>query len=262
MLLLTFLFATFTTISAWTYNLQDAWGEKSPSCNGKQQSPINFITNRATPENARPFNLTGYSSKIKGINLILMNSGHSAKLDFSKMPTNKRPTISDGVLGNATYVLEQIHFHWGGASGRGSEHLIDWKQYDLETHLVHRNAKYKSVDDAIGHEDGLSVLSFLYFSKPSSGNFLKHITNRLPFIKKEGSKTKLRAGSIKLARMFSIDRQSKYFNYIGSLTTPGCDEKVKWIVFPQAQIISSEEVIFSFYIFLNYFCLQCFFVDG
>lgn len=35
---------------------------------------------------------------------------------------------------------------------------------------------------------------------------------------------------------------SRFYSYEGSLTTPGCDENVRWIIFKEIQEISAEQV--------------------
>ena len=42
------------------------------------------------------------------------------------------PTLSRGDLPCDTYVMEQLHFHWGHDHHQGSEHLIDGKAYPVE----------------------------------------------------------------------------------------------------------------------------------
>ena len=38
----------------------------------------------------------------------------------------------------------QMHAHWGGCKGHGSEHTVDGRQYDAELHIVHYNTKVAS----------------------------------------------------------------------------------------------------------------------
>ena len=44
-------------------------------------------------------------------------------------------TISGAGL-PSTYTLEQLHFHWGEATGIGSEHLVDSVAHSLEVSTV------------------------------------------------------------------------------------------------------------------------------
>ncbi len=42
-------------------------------------------------------------------------------------PADKMPYIKGGGLSDK-FIFMQLHFHWGGDSGRGSEHLIQHRQ--------------------------------------------------------------------------------------------------------------------------------------
>uniref|UniRef100_T1GNG9 Carbonic anhydrase n=1 Tax=Megaselia scalaris TaxID=36166 RepID=T1GNG9_MEGSC len=228
---------------AWKHSSQDSWGEESPDCNGKQQSPINLIPADAQAQNAQNIQFNGYDIQIPGNSLILVNNGHSAQLNFNEQTSNL--TITGGILGEEKYILEQIHFHWGGANGRGSEHTIDWKPYDLEAHLVHRNTKFESVAEAAGKENGLTVLGFLYEQRSGLLGYnsdIRAITDRLPIIQNEGNTARLTTRNFITGRNFPADKQTTYFNYAGSLTTPGCSENVNWIVFDRIQGIAADEL--------------------
>ena len=49
------------------------------------------------------------------------------------------PRIDLGL--NSSFAFAQLHFHWGSADGKGSEHTVAERQYPLEMHLVHYNTK-------------------------------------------------------------------------------------------------------------------------
>ena len=49
-----------------------------------------------------------------------------------------------------------------GVSGPGSEHSIDGHKYPMELHMVHRNIHDETVDEALEHENGLTVLAFKF----------------------------------------------------------------------------------------------------
>ena len=101
---------------------------------------------------------------------------------------------------NVDYEFVEMHFHWGqtdqgrqchlggevgvrwsmdptsinitrcqflceggdGVSGPGSEHSIDGHKYPMELHMVHRNIHDETVDEALEHENGLTVLAFKF----------------------------------------------------------------------------------------------------
>lgn len=68
-----------------------------------------------------------------------------------------RPYITGGIL-KGQYVAEGVHFHWGSPSSSGAEHTINGKHYSGEMHIVHRNKKYNSIDEAVQYSDGIAVL--------------------------------------------------------------------------------------------------------
>lgn len=230
----------------WHHSSQDSWGEEYPDCNGKEQSPINLIN--ANETKASPISFNGYATKFKGNDLILINNGHTAQLSYENIPNEGKPSISGGILGEETYILEQIHFHWGGGNRRGSEHTIDYKAYELEAHLVHRNSKFETVAEAAGQENGITVLGFLYEERSALFGYdsdIKQITSILPIIQNEGNTARIRRDFI-TGRNFPVDKQKTYYNYPGSLTTPGCSENVNWIVFDRIQGVAADEVGFFF----------------
>lgn len=73
----------------------------------------------------------------------------------------EKPFVEGGLL-DETYEVEQVHFHWGSPTRKGSEHIINGNRYDLEMHILHRNTKYPSVNIARHFEDGLAVLAVLF----------------------------------------------------------------------------------------------------
>ncbi|KAG8146261.1 hypothetical protein E2320_012629 [Naja naja] len=73
-----------------------------------------------------------------------------------------------------TYRALQFHFHWGDLKRNGSEHYIDGIQYPMELHIVHMNIKYKTVNEAKQHPNGLAVLSFLFKNGAASSPLPNH----------------------------------------------------------------------------------------
>jgi carbonic anhydrase len=53
--------------------------------------------------------------------------------------------------------LVGLHFHWGERNNKGAEHVLNDIRHPIEMHIVHRNRKYKTIDEAIEHRDGLTV---------------------------------------------------------------------------------------------------------
>ena len=71
-----------------------------------------------------------------------------------------------------------------GISGPGSEHSIDGHKYPMELHMVHRNIHDETVDEALEHENGLTVLAFKFqvfhtILRPTYINVVFHNNTRL-----------------------------------------------------------------------------------
>lgn len=121
-----------------------------------------------------------YDVKLKAP-LALENNGHSgrsgeknnqrqvqqyplqstAHMDIPETINGKRPFITGGLL-NGRFLAEGFHFHWGSINQRGSEHSINKQRFDVEMHIVHRNARYSDLTEAVKHKDGVAVLGVMF----------------------------------------------------------------------------------------------------
>ena len=70
--------------------------------------------------------------------------------------------LSGGPLPGTRYTLVQTHWHWGPNDTLGSEHTIQGKKFPLEIHMVHFNDKYKDLEEASNHPDGVAVNAIMY----------------------------------------------------------------------------------------------------
>ena len=75
------------------------------------------------------------------------------------------------------YILEQLHFHWS------SEHTIDGRRYALEMHLVHRQSRYASVEQASSYKAGIAVLAVLFHVAEHPNEAIQLILNSTSPIK-------------------------------------------------------------------------------
>jgi len=220
--------------------LLQVWIISTEKCEeGNRQSPINILTNTARYQEFRPFKLENYEkySMRKGT-LKAKNTGTSLKLYATG--EQKRPILTGGPL-NVPYEFVEMHFHWGeNASRTGSEHTFDGRSYPLELHMVHKNIHDEKLEDALAHEDGLTVLGFKFeFVDDKKQNNIAIDT--LTELAKEhlqsasddvyAKKKQLPAGKDVAVVNFLPFLMDEYFHYTGSLTTGACDEAVNWIVF-------------------------------
>jgi len=250
---------------------EEAWktsGRKEyPICSGIRQSPINVEFAAATASgphsngalmfgsydqvrvgvfaNTVEHNTRSTSSGDDGVtDNDLQNNGHTAQLDVI-MPGPGVGVLSGGPL-SEDYQIRQLHFHWGKTNNRGSEHTYDGRAFPLEMHIVHIKSSLKDVEgnpflDII---DGLAVTGFV-FSIGSENAALKPITDALSQITSSGGKINFANTGFKLNNLIDpviTATSARYSTYDGSLTTPGCNEVVKWINFKTPLEISSTQL--------------------
>jgi len=213
-------------------------GEKCEG--GRRQSPIDIDTKTVRYQEFRPFKLRNHDQlSIRKGSLYATNTGHTLKLKAKSDHTSA--IIAGGPL-NVDYEFVEMHFHWGDSSDNsklGSEHRIDGKSYPLELHMVHRNVHDETVEEALQHENGITVLGFKFQVVPDSVKVpafdtLMNITSK--YLRKPKSqfeklaKGKEFTGDVNVLNFLPV-LVDEYFHYDGSLTTGGCQEAVNWVVF-------------------------------
>jgi len=189
------------------------WGKISATCaEGKSQSPINIITKNVIELDLE--NVLAFHESCKAVLSHEVDNGHAIKIT---------PEDDHGISINGEhYKLLQFHFH-----GR-SENQIDGRQFDMEMHLVHQNAKGELAVVALMIEKGKHNDVYQ--------NVVEHING----------------GDLDVATAKLLpDDTSHYYHFIGSLTTPPCSENVKWYVMKDTIKMSKKQII-SFRVHHNY----------
>ncbi|XP_057662699.1 carbonic anhydrase 1-like [Diorhabda carinulata] len=213
----------------------DFWGIKYRGCNGgKLQSPIDIEINNVKNVSYPPLIFKHFDEPLETVKLV--NNGHTVQLSIQQ---GNIPSIGGGPL-NSTYNFYQLHFHWGKNDSEGSENLINNHSFPLELHIVFYKTDYGNFSNALGNDDGLTVLSFLYNKTDEENKKYYQFEKDLPLVENF-------TASIDIINFDSLDDftttdRTAYFTYHGSLTTPPCSEVVTWIEFANTIPLSHEQI--------------------
>jgi carbonic anhydrase len=196
----------------WSYKGKtgpEHWGHLSPGyvlCDtGKSQSPID-ISKTVTAD------LGAIGFDYKKTPLRIVNRGHDVKVNYSGNSLIK--------VGGKTYKLAQFHFH------SPSENTCDGNPYDMEMHLVHQDT-----------QDNLAVVG-VFFRKGKENPVIQLLWDNIPTeVNKEKALENI---SVNASDLLPADRG--YYHFDGSLTTPPCDEGVKWYVLKTPLEVSEAQV--------------------
>jgi carbonic anhydrase len=190
------------------------WGSLSPDfalCNtGLQQAPI-ALPASGDADHAAPLAFAYHPSRPT-----LLNTGHMLQVIAAA-----GSTVVVGPTPDDRYELVQFHFH------SPSEHAIAGKAFDMEVHLVHRNASGKLLVVAVLLEKGREnpTLAPIFALAPTEVGKELH-PEGLSMVD-PGALLPARAG---------------YFRYEGSLTAPPCSEGVSWYVMSTAGEVSDGQI--------------------
>ena len=198
----------------WSYegeNGPQAWGKLKPEFNvcaiGKRQSPINIEESATLRGPAEPIQFE-YSASSASV----VNNGHTIQVD----PVGNNSITVRG----SNYQLLQFHFH------HPSEERVNFRSFAMVAHLVHRN-----------NEGQLAVVAVLL--EPGAANpLINKVWTYMPL--DAGDRVRMPTGIVEMAELLPKDQ--RYYQFIGSLTTPPCTEGVLWLVLKQPVTISREQL--------------------
>ena len=197
-----------------------AWSRLSKDFNvcaiGKRQSPINIEEPHTLQGPAEPLQFNYQPS-----NGTVVNNGHTIQVDLTGE--------NDLLVRGSRYKLVQFHFH------TPSEEQVNGVGFAMVAHLVHKN-------DA----GQLAVVAVLL--EPGAANSLIHqVWTYMPL--DSGDRVSIPAGLIDMNALLPKDQ--RYYQFMGSLTTPPCTEGVLWMVMKQPTPISREQIKLFTQIFPN-----------
>ncbi|XP_026183852.1 carbonic anhydrase IV c [Mastacembelus armatus] len=241
--LLTLLSVLSQSTARWCYQSQyscdetcrdpSRWAAEFPSCGGLRQSPINIVTSKVHVNSALPpFDFIGHADTI---NITVENKGQSAHF---ALPQSVR--LTGGAL-PGQYRAHQFHFHWGGNGRPGSEHTIDGERFPMEMHIVHIKEPYSSLAEAEHDMAGIALLAFLFEETSDDHPHLNTVISALGQVQNNDSSTVI--PNFRLSDIIpSAKDLHSYYRYVGSMTTPGCEQAVAWTVFQRTLSISSRQL--------------------
>ncbi|XP_018328024.1 carbonic anhydrase 15-like [Agrilus planipennis] len=228
---------------------QARWQEQHRSCGGDLQSPIKIDSLKAIPIRMPALEMIRYHDLLPGP-LLLHNNGHSVSLSIAHSPPNQPdvgfiPYVFGARLTNE-YELEGLHFHWGDKNNLGSEHTFNDVRFPMEMHMVHRNRRYPTVEEAMNHTDGLAVLAFFFQLRENDNRPLNQLVRYLPHVYAPNASLILNETFTLASILPPTEDLERFYMYRGSLTTPPCSEAVTWILFPNPMPVSVVQVIKNF----------------
>lgn len=198
----------------WTYEADasgpEHWAELSPEfalcATGHAQTPIDLNTRYADE-----VGLDDIVFHYHPATPTIVNNGHTIQANW--------PGDSAIELDGEYYSLLQFHVH------TPSEHRLDGKQYDMELHLVHKDARGDLAVIGVFLEAGLGT----------------------PALTQVFDAMNLKAGQqavlpVPLDPVGLLPADSAVVRYHGSLTTPPCSEGVRWTVFRTPLSVTSEQI--------------------
>lgn len=189
------------------WKLNDEWW----ACgNGTEQSPIDVVKSNAilSPD------LGTLHRNYYPENAILVNRGHDIMVNWAEGAGSLE-------IQGKSFTLSQCHWH------HPAEHTINGEQHPLEIHLVHQ-----------AEDNEIAVIGIIYRDGPSDP-FLSQLRDAIHAIAHLEPPVKP-LGPVNPNDI--IFDSSRYYRYMGSLTTPACTEGVIWTVIDEIKTVSEDQV--------------------
>nr|WP_315258862.1 carbonic anhydrase family protein [uncultured Duganella sp.] len=201
--------------NVWSYEGETGpanWGKINPAwakCgNGNRQSPIDIRDGMKVDLEQITFDYHPSSFNVT-------DNGHTVQV-----------MLGNGnfiTVGNRTYELVQFHFH------RPSEERVNGKGFEMVMHLVHKDG------------EGRIAMLALLLERGKPQPVIQTVWNNLPLEKFDTA-----APSITLDPMDLIPARRDYFTFMGSMSTPPCEENVLWLVMKEpVQASPAQMALFS-----------------
>ena len=195
----------------WSYSGDtgpEHWASLKPEFSqcgkGQRQSPIDI-------RDGIPVELDPIAFDYRPSAFRVIDTGHTVQVNLA---SGNRVTVN-----GRRYELTQFHFH------RPSEERLNGKQFDMSVHLEHRDIEGK-----------LAVIAIL-INEGKGHPLVQQVWNNLPL-----EKFTEQAGLATIDLSQILPEQRQYVTYMGSQTTPPCQEGVLWMVMKQPVMASPEQM--------------------
>ena len=223
------LFATtYGASGPFSYDNQVSWpGACVASNNNGRQSPINIQTSSVIANLASLQFGNGWTTPLNGV---FKNGGQNVQFD----PNQGSPAVTT-ITPIGTYQVLQMHMHWGRNDLEGSEHTVDDKRYPLELHFVHQ--KEGQTDSSAG--DRYAVVGVFARAVPED---ISGVWAQLNASAVQEYPSNITVTDLVYNNLLPASRD--YFHYIGSLTTPDCDEIVQWFVLKDPIDVPAQYLVY------------------
>ena len=198
----------------WGYegnNGPQDWARLNPEFNlcaqGLRQSPIAIDETNTLQGPAEPLQIHYQPS-----NAMVLNNGRTVQIDV----------VGDNTLAvrSTTYKLYQIVFH------HPSEERVNGRTFAMVAHLMHRDV------------DGQVAVVAVLLDPGQANAFIHKVWTHMPL--DAGDRVRMPAGLLDVNELLPQDM--RYYQFMGSLTTPPCAENVLWMVLKQPVQISTEQL--------------------
>jgi len=247
----------------WTYNESDAaikdgllppsrWKDSFPLCDANMpsahQSPIDIKHADVPKNNSGVLPLIFHNCSC---DMTYRNIGST----ISGMPTKpEKCNASFTTLSGTVYKFYEAHIHWHQYyNHRGTEHKVDGQAEAVEAHLVHYDASFKSMEEALeSHTIGaVAVVAIRYTVAPSGENatesiaFSSFVVPTYPALVYMDTNFSVAGDEMNVYDLIgnALPRTDlPMYHYNGSLTTPVCDSVVSWYIVQQTVMLSQSQV--------------------
>lgn len=197
----------------WDYEGENGpqnWGMLKPEFNlcaiGKRQSPINIQDGNTLAGPAEPIQFAYTPS-----NGTVVNNGHTIQVNVEGGNTI--------TVRGSRYRLLQFHFH------TPSEEQINFKRFPMVAHLVHKN------------EEGQLAVVAVLLEHGESNALINKVWTYMPLDKNDS--VRMPESLLDMNELLPTDQ--RYYQFMGSLTTPPCTEGVLWMVLKQPVQLSRAQ---------------------